>query len=209
MAGKSALYSKSTSKKGDFIMIFTDGQLLTATDINNFLLNRETNPELDKAKTKALQRIEELKKSIPAGGQPLEKLPSNFNSTAVVMQTWSLKYTRKNNEVDIGDYGKDVIEIKTERYTDFPKYFLVYNHETMRIPELDWFWGVNLGEYFIDPQKNTFRATGHVDDPQEIRFITFSEKKIKLKIESHWKYFSNTSIEEVPDDLTKLLAAQR
>lgn len=188
-------------------MIFTDGQLLTATDINQFLLNRETNPDLHAAKTTALQRIEELKASIPSGGKPLEELPASFKAD-LVMQAWSLKYTRTKEEVAIGDYGKDVITIQSESISDFPQHFLIYDHVTMRIPKLEFYWGRNIGQDFIDLQDNTFKPLSYINDPQEKRFITFSKKKTKLTIDSYWKYFTNTSIEEVPDDLTKLLQSK-
>ncbi|MBB5846541.1 hypothetical protein F4555_001337 [Mobiluncus mulieris] len=192
-------------------MIFTDGQLLTATDINNFLLNRETNPELDKAKTQALQHIEELKTSIPKGGKPLDELPEYyFNSEAVVMQAWSLKYTRNKEEVRYKD--NDWIEIQAEDSILFPKYFLTYDHKTMTIDTFS-SWEENMGKNLIEhdgwPHKPVYKPSSYIHAPQEIRFITFSSKKTKLKIDYNISYLDNTSLEEVPDDLTKLLAAQR
>ena len=110
-------------------MIFTDGQLLTADDINNFLLNRENNPELDEAKRQALQRIDELKKSIPPSGKPLTTLPLEFK-TDEVLQAWKLNVKRNSQEEFYKHPSVLTIAPSIEGYPQF----ISYDPASMRVP---------------------------------------------------------------------------
>lgn len=212
-------------------MIFTDGQLLTATDINQFLLNRETNPELDKAKTQALQRIQELKTSIPSGKKQLSNLPSNFVTDAVI-QNWKLSFT-----TDSSQWRENKVQVNLipdVQVSDCPL-LCVYKHEIMRIPT----FGLSpkrtifLSEYegnpfnlnseyskyfYISSNPGRDKFLGDIyfsawDDSYKggtsmtWYFITIN-KRMNLRVgKINTRQIERASIEEVPDDLTKLLAA--
>lgn len=203
-------------------MIFTDGQLLTADDINNFLLNRETNPGLDEAKTQALARIETLKSQIPQGGTELTTLPQGF-ITDCVLQAWKLSITRNNTEIGAWAYDQ-TIEINAPQSKQTCS-ILVYNHSDMRLPPIlvriaettdssrkkytklytareD---GTENTDLYADNARITYMAKPETGISKEIFFITISQKLTLTQVIAPEKYYTKATIEEVPDDLPKLL----
>lgn len=192
-------------------MIFTDGQLLTADDINNFLLNRETNPALDEAKAQALERIETLKSQIPAGGTELTELPNGYIADSIV-QAWKLGWTRNSQE----EYYKKNPGIGIKSTTELNRcHFIYFNPETKNIPV---FSPETKGDY-LEHDSCPFKAHRSFDEDmgyeykneipngetKEIYFITINKRIESLELVYHSEYYTEAYIEEITNEIPQLL----
>lgn len=196
-------------------MLFTDGQLLTAADINNFLLNRETNPELEQAKALSLQRINELKQSIQHGDN-LRNVPHSFVLNSKI-RAWKITITRNN-------YKKYNNTINVSSASGFINYynsqaFVEYDPTTMKlIGNLEFFSDYYDGKKHVFMFSSNYSASGDIitynfGDTFRIgdsrHLITISENANLRLASPDGSRITECKVEEVPDDLTKLLAAQR
>ncbi|MCI6584476.1 MAG: hypothetical protein MSC45_05345 [Mobiluncus sp.] len=189
-------------------MIFTDGQLLTADDINSFLLNRETNPALDEAKTQALTRIETLKNQIPQGGTELTNLPQGFIKDSVV-QAWKLNWTR-NTQVEI--YQKDPgIGIKADEIPNCRFIYLEYETKSIPIFSTDYDTSNHASCPFIRqgwPHEDMgFKYKNEIEngETKEIYFITINKRIESLELVYHSEYYTEAAIEEITNEIPQLL----
>lgn len=187
-------------------MIFTDGQLLTADDINNFLLNRENNPELDEVKRQALQRIDELKNSIPPSGKPLTTLPLEFK-TDEVLQAWKLAVKRNSQEEFYKHPSVLTIAPSIEGYPQF----ISYDPASMRVPlfctRMDKNHEYCPFEYYSRFNQFTgfkYKKDFSLGKLTTVHFITIAARIGEIKLKYDPQYYDSAVIEEVPDDLTKL-----
>lgn len=187
-------------------MHFTDGQLLTADDINNFLLNRETNPQLDEAKAATLSRIRELEKTIPAAGQDLTTLPACFITDAVP-QAW--KFSFKRTDQDFSTWETERIDIRSDvnvdklaliKYDQDNHRFNSFSADATRLILLSP-WAARGNTLMYD---TTYISKGRAVTEY---FVTLN-KKMNLKINTTSSAYSDVVIEEIVDGINALMNNQ-
>lgn len=187
-------------------MHFTDGQLLTAADINNFLLNRETNPQLDEAKAATLSRIRELEKTIPAAGQDLTTLPTCFITDAVP-QAW--KFSFKRTDQDFSTWETKRIDISSDvnidnlaliEYDQDNRTFNSFSSDATRLkPSSPW-----AARGYTLMYDTTYISKGRAVTEY---FVTLN-KKMNLKINTNSSAYSDVVIEEIVDGINALMNNQ-